>query len=610
MLIFDSRSTEYKKPYGAVKSGTEVIFRVRADGAPPELVLTYENEGSRTETVAMKQDEGCFSALVCTEGHTGLIWYYFSHPGDGYYGPGAGRPGGECVKYENSPPPAYRITVYARESVSRYGEGITYHIFADRFCRMSVPDGEAYGGRRRIHGDWYEAPAYGADSEGRVRNDDFYGGSIDGIISKLDYLESLNVSTIYLSPVFEASENHRYNTGDYEKIDPMLGSNEDFSHLCAEAKRRGMTVMLDGVFSHTGADSRYFNLYGSYGNGGAAKDRESPYYRWYSFEHWPDKYSCWWGVPSLPQTNEKDESFREYILSGKDSIIRRWMRAGADSWRLDVADELPDSFISELVSTVREENPAATVIGEVWEDASDKISYGERRRFLTEDGLDGVMNYVFRSSLTAYLLYGNADAFRESIEALRENYPRGCFYNLMNGLGTHDTARILTVLGGGESLGISRDEKANYRLDAESYARARDLLIIAAAIQMFFPGSPCIYYGDEAGLQGFEDPFNRMGYPWGREDMSILSSYRALTKIRTECAEARTGEYEPGSAEGDFFSFRRCGSGHTLHIYANRGTKRIKLADSMQPWQHLFGAYDLRGDGVYLPPFSVLVCRT
>ena len=362
-----------------------------------------------------------------------------------------------------------------------------------------------------------------------MRNRDFFGGDLAGVREKLGYLRGLGVDTLYFCPIFEAPENHRYGTGDYEKIDPMLGTEADFRALCTDAHALGMRVVLDGVFNHQGFVSRYFNGDGSYESVGAVQSQDSPYYPWYHFSHWPDKYDSWWGIYSLPAVNEADPSYRRYIFGGADSIIRRWLAAGADGWRLDVADELPDDFIHGIHAAARQAKPEAVIIGEVWEDGSNKIAYGVRRRHILGGHCDGLMNYPFRNALLSFLLGEDAFRFWQAMETLRENYPPFAWRSAMNFLGTHDTPRILTLLGtGGDGREHDKDWRAAFRMSPGQYALGKARLKLGALVLFAFPGSPMVYYGDEAGLEGFEDPFNRRTYPWGREDGELLAWYAAL----------------------------------------------------------------------------------
>ncbi len=339
------------------------------------------------------------------------------------------------------------------------------------------------------------------------------------MLSKLDYFESLHVQHAVLQPDLSGVPNHRYDTGDYKRIDPLLGNEEDFKKCCAARRqKRGIRVMLDGVFNHTGYDSRYFNGRGRYDSLGAHQSKDSPYCPWYEFSEWPDQYGSWWAFTPCRKSTSATRTTRVFIFRDADSVVRRWLRLGASGWRLDVADELPDDFIAGLNTAAKQEKPDALVIGEVWEDASNKNRfYSERRRYFGGGELDSVMNYPLRDAILAYLNGGTAEHFAETMETLRENYPRDVFYNLMNIIGTHDTARALTVLGvRSEDWKKSRDERAHYELPPDRLETAKRRLRLAAVIQFTMPGSPTIYYGDEAGRQGFEDPFNRRTYPWGR----------------------------------------------------------------------------------------------
>lgn len=399
---------------------------------------------------------------------------------------------------------------------------------------------------------------YLPDEKGEIRNRDFFGGSLAGVEEKLDYLKSLGVGTIYFCPIFESDSNHRYNTGDYEKIDPMLGSEEDFRRLCRKAHELGIRVMLDGVFNHTGSNSRYFNADGTYPDLGAFQSRESPYYPWYAFLFWPHRYDAWWGVKTLPAVNETCPSYMEYIIEGKNSIIRRWLRAGADAWRLDVADELPDEFIAGIRTAMVREKPDSFLLGEVWEDGSNKIAYDQRRKYLLGRETHGLMNYPFRTAALAYLQGGGAENFMEAMETIRENYPRPAFYSAMNLLGTHDTPRVLTVLGTGPDGGPEdRTARAEYRMSPEERERGTRLLRAGAVLLYAFPGSPMVYYGDEAGMEGFEDPFNRGTYPWGREDQALQKHFTLLGKLRGERPSLQSGELRWLCARGPLLAFAR-----------------------------------------------------
>ncbi len=404
---------------------------------------------------------------------------------------------------------------------------------------------------------------------------------MQGITEKLDYLASLGVTTLYLCPIFEASTNHRYDTACYERIDPLLGDEEDFRTLCAEAKKRGIHVMLDGVFNHTGRKSVYFNADGFYPGLGAAQGEQSPYYRWYNFHPFPDEYDAWWGIKNLPAVNELEKSYVDYIIEGENSIIKRWLRAGASGWRLDVADELPDVFIEKIRAAMNEVCPDSYLLGEVWEDGTTKIAYSQRRRYLLGRETNGLMNYPFRTALMAFLLGGGAEYFRDSMEQLRENYPAPAFYGAMNFLSTHDTPRLLTILGLSAPAPQTRDERAVYRLSEEELAHGKALLKLASLILYTFPGSPMLYYGDEAGMQGFEDPFNRGTYPWGHEDEELLRCFRQFGALRRAHEALQSGTIVYHAAQGRVLAFsRRTARDHCLTA-VNAGAEAVTLT---LPW--------------------------
>lgn len=544
-FVFDPRCEACKTPFGAVVCGQEILFHCRplaCEGFTHcALVLCHEFSQTRQEMelsiAGPEGDRTCFTAAVSAPGEPELTWYHFRLWRDDGSGCDLDKTG---YRSDGNIDP-WQLTTY-RESRTPawFGSGVVYQIFPDRFCRLTVPDPTGMVGGRWVHQDWADEPEWRPDPDGEIRNRDFFGGSLKGIISKLDDLAALGVTVLYLCPVFESASNHRYNTADYTKIDPMLGSEEDLRELCRQAGARGIRVMLDGVFNHTGSQSLYFNADGFYPTLGAAQSRESPYFDWFSFHPWPEDYDAWWGIKTLPAVREECPGYVDYIIENQDSIIRRWLRAGISGWRLDVADELPDWFIEKLRAAVEETDPDAFVLGEVWEDASNKIAYSQRRRYLLGSELHGVMNYPFRTALLDYLKGGDADSFREAMETLRENYPPAAFYSAMNFLGTHDTARILTVLGA-DRFPESREERAAYRLSPAQRERGLALVRLAALVMFTFPGAPTVYYGDEAGMEGWEDPFNRGTYPWGREDRELRARFAHLGGLRRQRPSLQRG---------------------------------------------------------------------
>ncbi len=565
--VYNPLDLNCKSPFGAVPSGTQVRFTVhpsRTDGVlRARLVARFEQRGGETVERAMPWRGlfgACdsFSCTLETDGYVGLVWYHFALEGTG----------------ARTELPVYQLTVYdgSEQVPDWYGQGVTYQIFPDRFRKGGMQPPARMSGARALHTGWTEEPVYRPDEQGEIRNRDFFGGNLPGVREKLPYLKELGVETLYLCPIFEAAENHRYGTGDYETVDPLLGRNEDFAALCRDAHALGMRVMLDGVFNHTGYISRYFNAADAYPEPGAYQSRRSRYADWFYFQHWPDKYSSWWGIYTLPTTNKENPDYQRYIYAGEQSIIRRWLRAGADGWRLDVADELPDAFLAGIHAAARAEKPDATIIGEVWEDGSHKIAYDVRRAHIWGRHCDGLLGYPFRSALLDFILGGDAADFMHSMETLREHYPPFAWQNAMNILGTHDTVRILTLLGAESAhLEQSRDWRAQYRLGTEEYARGMRRLRLAACILFAFPGSPTIYYGDEAGLEGFEDPFNRRTFPWGREDTALLDWYKKLGQARASLAPLRRGDIQYVCARGRLLAFSRTLGEQTVLCAVNAG---------------------------------------
>ena len=439
--VFDPRDSRYKTPFGAVTCGTEVRFTLRPLAKEQFVACTaliWNEFAFHSQEVELSHPgPGLFTGTFTAPAQPELVWYGFRFTradgqqiwlGKNGYGPQQSMLSWQLTVYDGSATtPAW------------FGNGVTYQIFPDRFCRLSVPDATGMVGNRVIHQRWDEPMVHRPNEKGEILNNDFFGGSLQGIRSKLDYLQSLSVTTLYLCPIFEAASNHRYDTSDYMRIDPLLGTEEDFRQLCADAAERGIRVLLDGVFNHTGNNSRYFNAEGFYDEVGAAQSKDSPYYNWFNFTNWPNKYDSWWGIRTLPAVNENDKAYREFIISGQDSVVRHWLRAGASGWRLDVADELPDDFIAEIRSVMEEEKADSFLLGEVWEDGSNKISYSRRRRYLLGSETHGLMNYPFRNATLAWLGGGDAADFVETMETIRENYPPQAFYSGLNILGTHDT---------------------------------------------------------------------------------------------------------------------------------------------------------------------------
>ena len=606
--MFHSRNPQYRFPTGAVQEGTNVHFKISMSrdlrcSAAALLVDT----GGKVERYGMfwcgmNGDHAEWWECDYQPDSAGLRFYWFEV--DTWRGRlSLNRTfGGEGIL---SGKDRWQLTVYSKtyQTPDWLAGGVMYQVFPDRFFR-SAQKKKNVPKDRKLHPAWEEEIQWWPDENGEITNKDFFGGDLKGIEEKLDYLQSLGVTCLYLNPIFESHSNHRYDTADYSRVDPLLGDEEDFRSLCRAAEKRGIRVLLDGVFSHTGSDSVYFNREGRYHSVGAYNSRNSPYYSWYHFRRWPDDYECWWNFTTLPNVQEDQEDYLRYI-TGKNGIVRRWLRAGAAGWRLDVADELPDVFIDALTRAAKEEKPDAVVLGEVWEDASNKCAYGQRRRYLLGGQLDSVMNYPFREAILGFLTGASASDMMECIMNILENYPPQTTRILMNHIGTHDTERALTVLAGEPANSRGRQWQSQQKLSPKQRERGLKLLRLASLLQYTLPGVPCLYYGDEAGMEGYRDPFNRRTYPWGREDPALLDWYRTLGEIRRECPALRESGMVPYLAEGDYFAFLRMGHRNKLLVAVNRsaGERELEIPSDWSQIKALLGPSPVNGR-IHLGPYG------
>ena len=524
-LYHDSRDETYRCPAGAQPCGASVRLFLQTD-APDAIVRFWVDD--HAYLYPMHAVSGGFEYTFSLPEKPCILWYYFIC-GGAYYGNARDNLGGPGEIYAHEPP-SYQITVYdpAYETPAWMGDGVMMQIMPDRFFR-----GGDFPCRGKLHADWYEQPELSLSANGDNAANDFFGGDLLGIRQKLPYIASLGVTALYLNPVFLSPSNHKYDTSDYLQIDPAFGTEADLSALCAEGEKFGIRVILDGVFSHTGADSVYFNREHTFPGPGACDSKDSPYYSWYTFLHWPDKYRCWWGFDTLPNVDKTSRAFREFIIRGEDSVCAHWLRAGTSGWRLDVADELPMDFIAEFRARLKKENPQAALIGEVWDDPSRKVAYGALRSYCLGDTLDGVMNYPLRAAILGYLLgqISPADCARQ-ILSLYENVPPAFARANMNLLGSHDKPRALSVLADAGNMEPDRKYRHPVQLTPEQSALGRKRLIAAWNLVCALPGMPTMYYGDEAGLTGMADPYCRGTYPWGREDETLIAAYRAAALRR------------------------------------------------------------------------------
>lgn len=579
----NSQSKLYRTPFGAVTNNSEVTLRIALSelGIPTHIRLCCDFFGEKKSfnMAYVFEASGLFfyEASIHIPDKTGLIFYYFDIEASGikyFYGNNTENLGGIGKIYDKIPEKQFQITVYDKDykTPDWWKNCVCYQIFPDRFSNGNE-NGEFQGNRNDIiKRSWGDIPYFKAEQfGGKYLANDFFGGNLLGIEKKLPYLAELGISCIYLNPIFKAYSNHRYDTGDYKTIDPMLGTEEDFKRLCKTAERFGIKIILDGVFNHTGSDSLYFNKNGNYDSIGAYQSKESPYFDWYRFSSYPDKYESWWGIDTLPQVEENSEGFQEFILKDKDAVIKKWLDLGGSGWRLDVVDELPDFFVKILRSEVKNKKPDAVIIGEVWEDASNKVAYGQSRQYFMGEELDGVMNYPLRNALIDFIM-GNisADTFDRRIMSLKENYPGEAFYSCFNFLSSHDTERILTVLGGRACK--NKDGQAQEILSEQEWTLAIKRLKCLIAMQVFLPGVPVIFYGDEAGLEGYSDPFCRKCFPWGHENTDLTEFYKQSISLRKESGAFTSGEFETVYKFEGGYGFIRIGDKESYVVLINSGT--------------------------------------
>ena len=574
-ILFDSKKEPFKTPFGCLTPGETCTLSIHipctVKTTAVSVCIQRENGTKATEAAfAFSRQEGPYDIWQGSFSleETGLFFYFFRITG--HTGTFRLFKQGDDTNMEAGS--LWQVScVPADFTVPKWAMGATiYQVFPDRYCKSGACDLTGKLTPYVLHEDWNEEVFWQPNAQGEVLNNDFYGGNFKGITEKLDTIAQLGVTILYLNPISKSFSSHRYDTGDYKTPDPMLGTLEDFRTLCDKAHEKGIRVILDGVFSHTGSNSLYFDKKWAFGGHGAYCTPESPYYSWYQFHHYPDNYESWWGFDTLPTVNKLAESFIDYIITGENSVVAHWLSWGADGFRLDVADELPGEFLKKLKDRIREIRPDALLMGEVWEDASNKISYGKRCRYFVDGVLDSVMNYPFRTAILNYLK-GADDGLglSKTVMTILENYPKQVIACNMNLLGTHDTPRILTALV--DDFDGSREALAARHLPADQKALALERLRLATALQYTLPGSPSIYYGDEAGMEGGKDPFNRRTYPWGQEDVQLVNHYKALGSIRKQHAALRLGNLQFFQAGGGRIGYTRSLENQTIRVCVNCG---------------------------------------
>ena len=453
---------------------------------------------------------------------------------------------------------------------------IMYHIFVDRFNRGSSEKMVPMD-RRNIHEDWNESMQIGPDKDG-IWNNDFYGGDLKGIIDKLDYIESLGVSILYLSPIVWSQSNHRYDTSDYEKVDPYAGVNEDLKLLCDEAHKRGMKVVLDAVFNHTGSDSKYFNKFGNFDEVGAYQSNDSKYSSFFRkhYHNGKEYFDYWWGFDNLPECNGNSFEWREYIL-GEGGVIDLWFSLGIDGLRLDVADELTDDFIEGIRTAVKRNKEDGFILGEVWKNPMRMgRGYIESGR-----GMDSVMNYPLVDALLRYFKYGDVHKLSYIINDMLNEYPEETIYALMNFTSTHDISRALNMLGCEsefspykewywDPVDNSHEHCKDYKMSKEDLIRAKEIYKAYISALAFLPGNLSIFYGDEAGIEGLGNLANRKTYPWGEEDKDLVEFFTDIGKVRVNNKFLEQADLNVFKINRDYFMFERVSGEDKMLFAVNR----------------------------------------
>ena len=570
-VVHVSCDERFRSPLGALEEGSELRLAVALQSGSVERaeLILYGDELYRE--LPMERSAEGFAVTLRMPDKAAALWYRFrleTADGAHWLCPDAGGLRGRLYGWDA---PGFRLTVYRRgfETPNWFRRSVMYQIFPDRFAfsqdgtaERGIAYHRALGQTPELHRSTEEEVRWQPrDFEQSYTPDDFYGGTLRGIEEKLPYLKRLGVSCLYLNPIVEARSNHRYDTSDYLKVDPILGTNADLTHLCRAAEQMGIRVILDGVFSHTGDDSVYFNRFGHYPGLGACQGEQSPYYDWYEFRHFPDEYRSWWGFESLPEVEETKPTWQDFVVSGPNSVVKTWLRRGAAGWRLDVADELPDSVLALIREAAKAARPDALVLGEVWEDAVVKESYGARRNYALGYSLDSVMNYPLRTAILDFIHGGTSSyELRDFLIGQQMNYPRPLYYSLMNLLGSHDVERLRSALATKVHIkALSREDQLKLEFTPEALERALTLEKIVSVLQFALPGVPSIYYGDEQGMSGVGDPFNRRPFRLGEKE--LCEHYTALARQRHEAPALATGHARFFSAGPDVLLVLRWISG-------------------------------------------------
>ncbi|MGG1676129.1 alpha-amylase family glycosyl hydrolase [Neobacillus sp. NRS-1170] len=655
-LYHDSWDQVYRSPFGAIPAGQPFTLRISAkkgDLTRASLYVKNYNTGT-TKVLSMKnvgwadtKDKGAieFWEATFTPANKGVHGYKFivgDQDTTAEYGEDTQE--GHTGKAEDKNAGLFQLTVFdpGYQTPDWMKEAVVYQIFPDRFYNGNKANDHlkdkvgARGSQPIEHpASWSSLPdnpyEQGTDSytgDGEFSND-FFGGDIEGIKEKLDYLQSLGVNTLYLNPIAIAPSNHKYDATDYKQMDPMFGSEKEFEDFAKELSKRNMHLILDGVFNHVSDDSIYFDRYNKYKTVGAyeywsriydlmnkeklsetaakskAKEQliaEGQTFSPYGFENWfkienikvPNekvngvstgehyKYEGWWGYDSLPvfesvngtkvdhPSELNNTSLSNYLMYEKDSVGKIWINRGSSGWRLDVANEVDSSFWQEFRKQMK--SKTMTGAGKTLKEGEQPLILGEiwddASKYFLGDQYDSVMNYRFRGAILDYLKNGNAVNAQNALMAVQEDYPKEAFYALMNLMGSHDTARAIFLLGNGTDTYNRAEQDPKY-----NYTEGVKRLKLASILQMGYPGAPTIYYGDEAGQTGSKDPDDRRTYPWGNENKDLIAHYQKIGQIRKENADLfANGDLHHVYAKDDVLAYVRTKGSKSGLVIVNRGT--------------------------------------
>ena len=479
-----------------------------------------------------------------------------------------------------------------------------YHVFVDRYRRSEELKKEPMP-RRKIHKDWNESPVIGPNENGDW-NVDFHCGDLKGISKTIKCIKKLGVDIIYLSPVVRSQSTHRYDASDYMNVDPYAGTNELLKELCEKAHKKGIKVILDAVFNHTGSDSIYFNQYGTFNSIGAYqveydenyKGMKSPYSDFYKkYCHYGEHgFEYWWGMTNLPVCDGNSKHWIDFIC-GVGGVIDTWFKLGIDGLRLDVADELTDNFIEKIHMAVKRNKSDGFILGEVWKNP---MRMG-RGYISSAKGMHSVMNYLLVDALIRYYKYSDTWKLVGVLKEIFAEYPTETIQTLMNFTSTHDMSRPIEVFGCNDFqqygewawnlINDSPEWVRNHKITRDEYKYGKMTYKSYCFALAFLPGIFSTFYGDEVGTKGIGNLANRAPYPWGHRDKDLLKFFRMLGKIRKEQVFLRTAEFRVIKITEQQFVFERYNKNEKMIVVVSRthNITNVMLPDKYKNAKVVFG---------------------